>query len=255
MGFWDALKKFGPMAGAIAATVASGGAAAPLIGVAGKLSTLGKVAGMAGDIAGAVGKGREEGRDKENAQTMNQDAMRLQAMRDFENATMNRSDLELKQKGDSRQATESNFRNALLGALAKNMQDGSFNRPDGVPTIALSGGLRPSALGLEGRAAGEAMSAKALQSLLNGEEYADVAAPERFNPSEMKKGGVIDSILGAAGTVGNVANRVNADNVQTEQNSFIRKLLEQAQSQVQDSEAPIVGAGDFRVPVPASFKR
>lgn len=251
MGFWSGLGKALKVAALPAAglaTVLTGGAATPLTGLAAKLASAGKVAGIAGDVAGALGKGREAGRDKENAQAMTMDAMRLQALRDFENAQMNRADLELKQKGDSRAATENNFRNSLLGALAKNMQDGSFNRPEGVPTIALSGGLRPSALGVEGRAAGEALNAQALRSLLEGEKYSPVAAPERFAPTDMKRGNFLDTILGTVGAVGGTANRVATEAKQDEQSSFIKKLIEQAQAQADASAPPIVGLGDYRVP-------
>lgn len=253
MGFWsglgNVLKKVALPAASIVGTIATGGAAAPLTGLAAKLAAAGKVAGIAGDVAGSLAKGRETGRDKENAQTITQDQLRLAAAREFEDARMNRADLDLKRRADGRVATENNFRNSLLGALAKNMQDGSFNRPDGVPTIALSGGLRPSALGVEGRAAGEALNAQALKSLLEGEDpYVDVGEAERFAPSKLKKGGAMDTILGTIGAVGGAANRVNTELKQDEQNSFIRKLIEQAQAGADASAAPVVGLGDFRVP-------
>ena len=252
MGFWsglgNVLKKVALPAAGMAATMFTGGAAAPLTGMAAKLAAAGKIAGMAGGVAGSLVKGREAGRDKENTQAVTQDAMRLQAMRDFENAQMNRAELELKQKGDKRSSQEDSFRKSILGALTKNMKDGSFNRPDGVPNISLSGGMRVSALGDEGRAAGEALNKQAMLSLLNGEKYADVAGPEKFAPTAMKKGNALDTILGTVGAVGGVADRVRAEGAQDEQNSFIRKLMEQAQAQAAGGQAPIVGLGDFRVP-------
>lgn len=251
MGFWSGLGKVAKFAAPIAAgaaTLMTGGAAAPLIGIAAKLAAAGKIAGIAGGVAGSFAKGREAGRDKENSQAMTQDALRLQAARDLENAMMNRAELELKQKGDKRSSQEDSFRKSILGALTKNMQDGSFNRPEGVPNISLSGGMRPSALGVEGRAAGEELNKQAMLSLLNGEKYADVAGPEKFAPTEMKKGSAIDAILGTVGAVGGVADRVRAEGAQDEQNSFIRKLMEQAQAAAQGGQAPIVGLGDYRVP-------
>ena len=120
MGFWsglgNVLKKVALPAAGMAATMFTGGAAAPLTGMAAKLAAAGKIAGMAGGVAGSLVKGREAGRDKENTQAVTQDAMRLQAMRDFENAQMNRAELELKQKGDKRSSQAGSPSAARRGA-------------------------------------------------------------------------------------------------------------------------------------------
>jgi hypothetical protein len=58
------------------------------------------------------------------------------------------------------------MRKALLSSIGTNMKDASFSRPDGVPTMSMSGGFRPSALGEQGQAASQTMHQQAMRQLM-----------------------------------------------------------------------------------------
>lgn len=196
------------------------------------------------DVAGSLEKGREAGRADENKFNLTQDQTRMQAMSDKERAIVERAKLEMAQKQDQRTAQSDSFQKVLRGQLAHNLQDVGVNRPYGVPTVEYSGGLRPSAIGEEGRNAGELLSKQAMLSLMNGEQFTPLPGMESFTPSDMKKGNALDTILGTVGTVGGVIDKREASQKADQQTQLIQELLKQAQ---QTTAAPP------RAPVAAGF--
>ena len=181
MGFWGTLGKIGMVAGAGALTGLTGGAAAPLLmGAAGK---------VIGDMGAAATANR--GAEANFAQ---------QAMRDHENALVNRGHLELNQNQDLRTAEQDNYKKALMSALAMNMQDAKFDRSgfrSNVPNISFSGGARPSALGEQGREAASLLNNQALQRLMAGpQQPTELPALER---AEIPKASIWERLAGPVG--------------------------------------------------------
>jgi hypothetical protein len=177
---------------------------------------------IAGKIAGDRAKGRaaeaniNADRDRLAAQQniAQQDAM-LKAASLKESGTMDRAALELQRKAYADAAPMSRYKQALLGSLAANARDVSASRPAGVPNISFGGGLRPSAIGPTGRAAGEAMAAQAMLRLLKGDQFSDVGAapdPKVLSPtslSPLPKSNILDRILGGLSVAGMAAGAYN----------------------------------------------
>ena len=189
----------------------------------GKSSIGNKILSIGSSVAGGLAAGREAGHAQEGVQNQQQ----MSALRDYENAVAQRGVLDLEQRKFAADQQNTSFRNALKSALTLNMKDASFNRPKGVPTISMSGGLRPSALGGDARAAAEMLNARALVSLMDGEKFADLPAIEKYAPT-FSKPNALDTILGVAGTIGKATDRYGATEKQDEQSVFIRELMKKA---------------------------
>lgn len=194
-------------------------------------------------IAGSLAQGMEKGRGQENlaAQSAAQHQVGQQAAR--EAALINRAGLDLRQRDFAQGSQNNAYKNALLSAIAMNMQDVSASRPKGVPTISFSGGARPSVLGAEGRAAAGVMNKKAMESLLAGEQFEKLPDFEGVAAPEFKKPGFWENALGTAGMVtGQIAAQQDAQRGQ----EFQHRLLQQIEklSQPQQPTTPT------RMPVP-----
>jgi hypothetical protein len=197
MGFWSGLLKG---AATVAAPFTGGAslAAIPVIDGIGNAVQAG--AGVAGDLA----KGREAGRQSE-----------------FQNSVV-RNQQDLRQRQFANESQSDAFHKSMLGALGMNVQDASINRPDGVPNTSMSGGLRPSALGMEGRAAAGMLHGQAMKRLHDGEKFDKLADT---------KGNWIDTTLGTIGAIGKGLDGFEARNTADEQNSMIRDMLKKAGDQ------------------------
>jgi hypothetical protein len=93
--------------------------------------------------------------------------------RDYEAAQVERARLQLEQQQQEQRAQSNAYQLALRSALGMNMQDVSFggsgHRTTGsgqIPNMSFSGGMRPSALGMEGRETARVARSQAMQQLL-----------------------------------------------------------------------------------------
>jgi hypothetical protein len=91
---------------------------------------------------------------------------------------------------------------AARGGLQANVQDLTIGRPAGstIPRFEHAGGLRPSAIGPEGRQAGAELQRQALLALMGGDE-ANMPAYQTTGDiqSTLKKPGLRENILGGVG--------------------------------------------------------
>jgi hypothetical protein len=71
-------------------------------------------------------------------------------------------------------APEQRARQTAWGDILANVQDASIDMPGHIPKINVSGGLRPSLLGPNARAAGAGMSTQALQALMTGSDVPEM---------------------------------------------------------------------------------
>lgn len=206
MGFWGTLAKIGKVALPVAATVMTGGAAAPLAGKA-----------LAGTLIGAAGSALAGGADaaasNREAKTQNlmvRDQLGMQGARDFENQQQYRAELQMKQLEAQRALEADAYRKALKSALALNMKDAAFDRPSNVPTLRFSGGSRPSALGAEGAQAARLMNNKSLQALMSEDQgvNAKMSAPEKYKMADMPEQSIWEKLAGPAGLAMTAAGKV-----------------------------------------------
>lgn len=89
------------------------------------------------------------------------------------------------------QAPSIQARQAAQGDILSNVQDANIQTPANVPRATITGGLRPSLLGPNARAAGGQLSRQALLGLMNGPV---TQAPPPLTP--LPTGGSWDSIIG-----------------------------------------------------------
>lgn len=132
------------------------------------------------NVAGNVAKGMASGREKQIANTIGVNRIQAEA-----------------------------HRNAMIGALGKNVQDVNIERPAGIPTAHVTGGLRPSAMGVEGRAAAAADYDAGMKTLTH------LPSP---------KAGTMENILGTAGAIGAGVRQAQTSN---QTSSIVQRLLEQ----------------------------
>lgn len=227
MGFWSTLAGIGGDIAKVAPYVAApftGGASlalAPAAGaIGGVLSGIGKATGPA---AASVASGMAAGRNQENLNKQKAFEDTLEAQKANEANLENR--LKLKQ------STRNNaYSGALRGALAKNMQDVTIGQGPSLmggrlPTVAFNGGMRPSAFGSEGRAAGTEMNRQSMLDLMNGTGLPDL--PASPTAPDFKNAGVGENVLGTIGAVGTAANAaIGANQQQSYQQQLLKKLQE-----------------------------
>jgi hypothetical protein len=185
----------------------------------------------AGQASGNAAAAREAGRKTETDNIVTQDQQRLQATTAKENAVQGRAGIEIDQRTEGRAAGNDAYKNALLSALAMNMQDVSINRPKGVPHMSFSGGARPSAIGEQGREAAGLMNARSLDTLRNPQALSELPAMESFTPSVLPKATGVDTALGIGGVVGDVLAGMSANKQAAEKSALIDALLKQSQQQ------------------------
>jgi hypothetical protein len=184
----------------------------------------------AGQAAGNAAGAREAGRKTEGDNIITQDQQRLQASTAKENAVQGRAGIEIDQRAEGRAGTNDAYKNALLSALAMNMQDVSINRPKGVPHMSFSGGARPSAIGPQGREAGALLNAQSMDALRNPQALTQMPAMESFTPKELPKSNGVDTALNVGGVVGDLLAGYSANKQAGERSSLIDALLKQSQA-------------------------
>lgn len=189
---------------------------------------VGPAIGMALDAAGSLSKGMGAGREKENTAATGAADFQLQERRAAEQAAQQRAQIDMQRKQQTQQSQSAAYKQALQSALGMNMKDARMNRPEGIPTLAFSGGSRPSALGVEGQAAAAQMNKLAQAKLMAGGDQFDAMAPiERTAPAAYKKPGFWENSLGAAGMVGGALGGAQA---QAQQSDFQSELMKKIQA-------------------------
>lgn len=173
-----------------------------------------QLATAAGSAAAAASRNRAAGRAAEADLAQSQDRTAasiyntqqssiLEAARAAEAARLARAQLRLT-------APETRARQTGLGDALANVQDARVSRPSHIPNISVSGGLRPSILGPNARAAGQGLSSQALLALLSG---SDVPAQQDWSQAliapptatELPKASKLDSILNIIALLGSGA--------------------------------------------------
>lgn len=252
MGFWSKLAKGLAIGGAGLGTVLTAGAASPTLAGAlglgagtaaaggaaatagsGILSKIAKGASaaskIAGPIASGLASGAQKGREGENTAAADAARFKLSESTAHETGLENRAQLDLSRRADARTGQSDAYNKALKSALGMNVKDFEIDPsslPRGVSLLKTSGGLRPSAMGPEGRAAHELMNKQAMAKLLAGEHYDELPPMERTAPGEFKKPGVLENVAGAVGMGANAINANNASNEQMSMQERIAKAIE-----------------------------
>lgn len=204
----------------------------------GTAATVANLVGAGLDAAGNIEKGREAGRASDNANTMNQDVLRQRAAQDFEGNVENRAGIDLQQRKFAQDSQSDAFKKAILSSVMQNLKDVKLNMPKNIPVFDFGNGLRPSALGSQGLDAAKVMQQLAMEKLMNGEKFDAMPALQQFQPSALKSGGKLDTILGIAGATGNVLDQLGAASKGNEQDTLIKRLLAAQKQQQPAGDVP-----------------
>lgn len=215
MSFLSGLGKVLGIGGSAVAAPFTGGAS--LAGLPAILGTVGKVAGAAAPVLGGIAAGRSQGKQTEANLNQQQDQARQQLYQTLVNAQLGRynaqnnaalglGSLNAQKAKFELDAPQQRFNQAMHGNYAANVQDVQANVPDKLKNylVTYSGGLRPSAFGEGGRAAGRQLADLATAAMgkdtFQIPEMAtlpDMPAAPGLTP--LPKAGAIDRILGIAG--------------------------------------------------------
>jgi hypothetical protein len=122
----------------------------------------------------------------------------------------------------------------VRGDLMANVQDARFSRPAGVPDMALSGGMRPSALGPNSREAGRTLSSQALSALKSGDSFMPINPMGPIDlDANMPQESWFDKLMGGVGAVGGGVAAYRSAQQGQEQQQFMNELLKQMQQEQQ----------------------
>lgn len=139
------------------------------------LPIISAIAGIGGSVAGKASQGAAQGREREALLNLDRDRL---ASQQWQAGNQQQLTANQEQSAENRwrallgiEAPNTRASQVMRGDLMSNVQDvGVTGLPPQVPRIQFTGGLRPSALGPNARAAGSALSRQALQALLTGSD-------------------------------------------------------------------------------------
>ena len=181
---------------------AAGGTAAGTAAAGGKLATLGKIGGIMGNAAGSAARGREA----EAQIGLGRDTLTQRKTEAERTNNIAAAQLGLDQRKLSPTLQSHDFNQSLRGRLIQGLQDASFQRPAGVPTRHLTGGLRPSAI-VGKDEFGRQMTADAQSRLDSGANYQYPGLPAVETPglTPLPKASKLDKLLQLGGLFGSIA--------------------------------------------------
>ena len=154
----------------------------------------------AGGVLSGIGQGRAEGRAAEATANQNQGRAQADIYNSLVSALMRQGELGQQKATFERDSPNVRFGQAMRGNLAANLQDVSMNVPDRLKPymVNFSGGLRPSALGEGGRAAGQQL-AQIGQGQMGKDSFSVPNLPAPPSLPDMPDSSWLDTFLNIAG--------------------------------------------------------
>ena len=180
---------------ALSGGLTSGGAA----GGSGILSTLSKYAPLAQNLSSVLGGAAKGSADTAAAKSV----FDLNRYGTEQNAQMDQGRLDLQRKQFDESSEASRMKRALIGTLLGNVQDVNVSVP-GIKNASVTGGMRPSALGQNGKDLAALMVKLASEKAQAGNQYqgGQMVTPPQFSGggnSFLNSAALAASILGTPG--------------------------------------------------------
>ncbi len=165
---------------------------------------LGAISGL-GSIFGGGAKASSDSRNEQAMLQLAQDRAKTDQYGIAQQGQMALANTDLARKNHEEAARGGRAKQALIGALlGGGLQDVNIDTP-GIPKTSISGGLRPSALGESGRAAGSLLNQQALMKMLQGDTYQGGQLLSAPGVQATPKAGWLEKLGGIAGTAGALA--------------------------------------------------
>lgn len=161
-----------------------------------------------GALAGGIGKHRAEGKVAEANQTVNRDQQRLDAERARLQNEQANAQLEMERRKYEDSAPRERLRDIAHAQSLRDVQDYHMDRPDGVPNMSFSGGLRPSLFDGMTRGAANYAAQDGLRRLAAGDHW-QAPTHMNFQQGALPKSGIFDKLLGIAGVAGSAYDALN----------------------------------------------
>ena len=164
----------------------------------------GTIAQVGMNMASQYSAGRNQARQQALQGQQVQNQQKVNQNQDQNSVALRLAEIELLRKQFEESNRAGRARQVAQGGAMSNVQDLSFSRPSHITNFQVSGGMRPSAMGAEGRAAGGELSRQAMMSLLQGgNEFSPVqtAGPVNLDAS-LPQESTFDKIVGGIGTAG-----------------------------------------------------
>lgn len=176
-----------------------------LLGLVPGGGTINKVldlASSAAPVLGGMASGRAAGKQAENQEAQTQDQLRQRMWEAQTQNILQRSRLMQDQATMQRDSPTIRAQQAARGDMQANIQDVNIPGNERLKVQHFSGGMRPSAMGSNARAAGAGLSSIALQNMgKDSFEVPNLPAPPDL--TALQKSGFLDKLLsGASGAAG-----------------------------------------------------
>lgn len=195
MSVWGKIGKYAALGGAGLATVMTGGAAAPAIGLAAKIGDVASKVGGAGQLLSGLAGGEQKGMVDQSGINSRTNTDAVNRFKALDTAGMDRATLlnkslqdefanKLKLHDANSSALDTRLAQTKAGDIAANVQDARYDNIPRVQAVHMSGGLRPSLFGPNTRAAGQKMSDLALSKMGNETDLPG-AAPSALTRADM----------------------------------------------------------------------
>ena len=180
--------------GAMSAGLTGGGTA-----TGGILGAISKYAPLAQNLSSVLGGAAKSSADTAAAKSV----FDMNNYNSQQNAQMNQGQLDLQRKQFDESSESSRMRRALVGALLGNMQDVNVTVP-GIKNATITGGMRPSALGQNGKDLAALMVKLASEKAQAGNAYqgGEILKPPTYSGggnSFLNSAALASSILGTPG--------------------------------------------------------
>jgi hypothetical protein len=169
--------------------------------------------------------------DRQNAQNQQQEQNRQGVLQNqgMNNVLLQMAQIELLRKQMEEQNRAGRAQQAAYGDALANVQDVSIDAPGRITRFNVSGGLRPSALGPNARAAGGALSGQALAALMEGDSFMPINPVGPIDlDAQMPEESTFDKIMGGIGTAGNVWQTMQQQAQRQQQQAAQPQTLKQA---------------------------
>jgi hypothetical protein len=166
-------------------------------------SNWGNILSMLGDtgsVLGSQAQGAASGRAAEANMLAQRDIAGVSQYGINQNAEMAAGNLDLNRKDFEERARGTRATDAVRGDLIANIQDANISVP-GVPAATVTGGLRPSAMSSNGRAAGAELNRQAMLKQLDPETYTGGTVLPKPPLSEIPQASGWETAAGAGGSI------------------------------------------------------
>jgi hypothetical protein len=167
----------------------------------------GTIAQVGLNMASQYAGGRNQARQSAVQGQQVQNSQQLAQNQDQNSMALRLAEIELLRKQFEETNRSQRAQQVAQGGAQANVQDISFSRPSHITNFGVSGGMRPSAMGAQGRAAGNELSNQAMVALLKGGDFSPINTTGPIDlDASMPEESTFDKIMGGIGTAGNAVN-------------------------------------------------